>query len=82
MDELKQLEQQFPNFHYTACVSGSDNTNHHHCHGRASSVALTNHPNLSGWQVFLCGNADMVKETKRKAFLAKASMRDIFVDAF
>lgn len=81
---LNDLAQHYPNFHPTTCVSGSDATEDtvHYVHGRASNIALSQHPNLSGWKVFLCGNANMVKDTRRKAFLAKAAMQDIFADPF
>jgi hypothetical protein len=32
--------------------------------------------------VFLCGHPDMVKSSKRNAFLAGAALRDIQADAF
>lgn len=82
---LKELTQRYPNLHYTACVSGSNShqeITEHYTHGRASNIALSRHHNLSGWKVFLCGNANMVKDTRHKAFLAKASMQDIFADPF
>jgi hypothetical protein len=32
--------------------------------------------------MFLCGHPDMVKTAKMKAFMAGASMKDIYADAF
>jgi NAD(P)H-flavin reductase len=31
------------------------------------------HPDLSGWRVFLCGNPDMVNAAKRETYLAPPS---------
>ncbi|MDH5230719.1 MAG: 2Fe-2S iron-sulfur cluster-binding protein [Gammaproteobacteria bacterium] len=80
-DKLQALAQQHPNFTYTACISdGSiiENTKP----GRASQIALTEHPALKNWKVFVCGNPSMVNDTKKAAFLAGASLKDIFSDAF
>ena len=79
--ELKALTKQFSNFHYTPCVSSGSPSDGYE-KGRANDVALTNHPDLKGWKVFLCGHPDMVTNTKRKAFLAGASLNDIFSDPY
>ncbi|MFV2056364.1 MAG: 2Fe-2S iron-sulfur cluster-binding protein [Thiohalomonadales bacterium] len=50
--------------------------------GRCNVLALEDHPILSGWRVFICGNPAMVKATQRAVFLAGASMSDILVDSF
>jgi len=50
--------------------------------GRAEDVALADHPDLSGWRVYLCGYPPMVNDARRRAFLAGAGMSDIYVDPF
>ncbi|MBT6035595.1 MAG: 2Fe-2S iron-sulfur cluster binding domain-containing protein [Kordiimonadaceae bacterium] len=50
--------------------------------GPINEMALKNHPDLSGWRVFLCGDPDMVKKTKTKAYLADAALTDIYSDPF
>ncbi len=50
--------------------------------GPINDMALKNHPNLKGWRVFLCGDPEMVKKTKTKAYLADAALSDIYADAF
>lgn len=81
MDELKSLAQQQTNFQYTPCVSG-ENVSYGLVAGRANDVALSQYPKLDGWRVFLCGHPDMVNDTKRKAFLAGASLQEILADPF
>jgi len=80
-DELRALAAQYINFKYTPCVSGAA-PQPQYMHGRANEIALESHPNLKGWKIFLCGHPDMVANTKRKAFLAGASLSDIFSDPF
>ncbi|MGZ5027031.1 MAG: oxygenase, partial [Methylobacter sp.] len=72
---------QYPNFDYVPCLSGPDVT-HHFAAGRAHDVAFRHIPNLKNWRVFLCGHPEMVKVAKRNAFMAGASMKDIYADAF
>lgn len=81
VDELREMAEHYPNLHYIPCISGDDVPVQHQA-GRAVDVALTAHPNLAGWRVFLCGNPNMVKTARKKAYLAKAAMNDIYADAF
>lgn len=80
VDELKALAKQHGNFFYTPCVSGDDSTGF--TAGRANEVALTQHPKLGGWGVYLCGHPEMVNNTKRDTFLAGANFQDIYADPF
>ena len=80
-DTLTELAQKHGNVHYHGCVSG-DATGADVKAGRASEIALEEHPDLKGWQVFLCGSPEMVKKTRMKAYLAGATMNDISADAF
>jgi NAD(P)H-flavin reductase len=50
--------------------------------GRAEAQALCDHPQLKGWRVYLCGHPGMVQTAKRKAYLAGASLTDIYADPF
>jgi len=79
-DELKQLAKLHSNFFYTACISGDENQGY--TAGRANEVALSEIPKLDGWRIYLCGHPEMVNGTKKKAFLAGASLNDIHADAF
>ena len=81
VDELKALERLHENFSYVRCVS--EGAAPQGCEqGMVLDVALRDHPDLSGWRVFLCGNPNMVNAAKKQTFFAGASMRDIFADPF
>lgn len=81
VNDLKKLEEKYDNFRYVPCVS-DDEKIVQGVSGRVDIVALTSIKKLSGWRVYLCGNPDMVKSTKRKAYLAGASLKEIFADPF
>ncbi len=81
--ELQLLSQRYPQFTMVHAVSGPDKDMPSFAQrGRASDIALRNHPVLDGWRVYLCGHPEMVRATKRQAFLNGASMKAIFADAF
>lgn len=81
VDELRALAQVHPNFSYTPCISGGGPAENVSA-GRANEIALQRFPRLKGWRIFLCGNAEMVKGAKKKAFLAGAALQDIHADPF
>ena len=81
VDEIKNLVEQYSNFHYTPCVSSGSPPDGYE-KGRANDVALKSHPDLKNWKVYLCGHPNMVENTKKKAFLAGASLSDIYSDPF
>ncbi len=81
IDELRDMERRHPNFSYHPCLSGA-HVPPGFSAGRVHEAALRETPNLKGWKVFLCGHPEMVKVTRKKAFLAGASMQDIQADAF
>jgi ferredoxin-NADP reductase/ferredoxin len=78
---LDQLSKQHSNFHYLPCISGQESANGY-AKGRADNLAFQQITDLKNWRVFLCGHPEMVNTAKRKAFLAGASMQDIYLDAF
>jgi len=79
---LQTMAAQHDNFHYHACVSGDDEMTSDMESGRAADIAMHSHPSLKGYRLFLCGAPNMVKEMRKNAFLAGASMADISADAF
>lgn len=81
IEEMRQLQREYPNFHYTPCISQGDPPAGV-ARGRANDVALAAIPDLKGWRVYLCGHPDMVNQTKKQAFLNGALMQDIYSDAF
>ncbi len=81
IEELSDLSKAFPNFKYIPCISGGE-TPPGFAFGTVLDAAMAEHPDLSGWRVYLCGNPEMVSNAKREAFLAGASMSEIFADPF
>lgn len=81
VDELRALTERCPNVSYTPCISG-ETVPSGFAAARVNTVALAGYPQLKGWRVYLCGNIDMVKATKKKVFLAGATFKDILTDPF
>lgn len=79
--ELRDLARGHPNFDYTPCLSGPDVPSGH-ARGRVHDIALQEIDSLKNWRVYLCGHPEMVKSARKRAFLAGASMKDIYADAF
>lgn len=81
VDELKALDAIHANVHYHPCVSqGTPPAGM--TAGRADQKALEETGKLGGWRIYLCGREDMVKSVRQKAFLAGASLKDIYADPF
>ncbi len=81
IDELRSLAREYENFRYFPCLS-RESGYEAFLAARANDAALTEHKNLKGWRVFIAGHADMVGATKKRVFLAGASLGDIHSDAF
>jgi NAD(P)H-flavin reductase/ferredoxin len=81
IDEMRQLAEQYQNFHYSPCLSGQQ-VPEGFAAGRVNDVVLSQLPNLKSWRVFLCGHPDMVNQMKKQVFLKGAFMADIYADAF
>lgn len=81
--ELGELASEYENFHYHPCCdvvpkSASPKLRE----GRANDSAFADHQSLSGWQVVLCGHPEMVRLSKKFAYLGGASLGDIYADPF
>lgn len=81
VDELRALARDNPTFHYVRCVSGEDSPTDCRA-GRAADIALADHPDLTGWRAYLCGHPEMVRQTRRRIYLAGARLDDILADPF
>jgi ferredoxin-NADP reductase/ferredoxin/truncated hemoglobin YjbI len=87
---LRALADQHPNLHYVGCVSGPDLTPSAAAAtaapdavaGRAHEVARAAHPDLAGWQVYLCGLPAMVFAARVWTILAGARREDTIADPF
>ena len=80
--KLHDMAKNHTNFHYTPCVSGENSDQTIYMKGRANQIALEKFSQLNGWRVYLCGQPDMVLQTKKMAYLQGASLKDIYADAF
>ncbi len=80
--ELEAYAKHHENFSYTPCVADPEAHSARYSIGSPADVALATHKDLKGYRVFLCGNPNMVRACKRKAFLAGANLKDIHTDPF
>lgn len=80
-DVLTALESEYANFRHFRCCSGTDCTETPRA-GRALDRAFEDHPEVGGFSVFLCGNADMVHAGRVKALLCGAERAHIHADPF
>lgn len=81
VDELYKLSQQHENVFYFPCIEEGEMPPGFH-QGWATDIAAKLLPDLKGWRVYICGNAQMVHKFKRQAFLAGANLPDIHTDPF
>ncbi len=81
IEEMHALAERVENFHYYPCV-GQESVPKGVFAGRESQKALADHGDLTGWRVYLCGHEEMVTTTRKKSFLAGASLNDIYADPF
>lgn len=80
VDALTRLAASHGNLEYTACVL--QDAGDGHARGALDEVLFERFPSLSGHQVFLCGDPQLVQRMKRRAFLAGVRLDDIHADAF
>ena len=82
-DELTQLAKQHDNVSYYPCVMNIEkSTLTNIIEGDIGKIALNAVLKPKGWKSFLCGNEDLVKQLKKKIFLAGSNMQDIYSDPF
>jgi NAD(P)H-flavin reductase len=79
--ELEALADRCRNFTYRRCIlEGPAEDGVELC--TLDSAVLASASSFEGRRVFLCGDAALVQQMKRKIFLKGASMREIHADAF
>ncbi len=80
VDELREVGEKFPNFHYVPCVAQGDAPEGVAC-GTVHPLAARMLPDhLHGWIVFLCGGRSEVHALQRQVYLAGAAMNDIHLE--
>ncbi len=80
-NKLKELAFRHENIEYFPCVT-REKPERGAREARASDMAIEDNSDLKNYTVYLCGNADMVNNTKRKIFLAGVSLQNIHADPF
>lgn len=80
VEDLQRLAQGYPQLRYVPCVDTDPLPGYEQ--GQVHRIALGQNPNLKGWRVYLCGHPSMVATAKRQAYLAGASLGDIYADPF
>lgn len=82
-DKLIQLAEQHDNLTYYPCVvDAKKSTLSNIIEGDIGKIALETVPKPKGWKSFLCGDESLVKQLKKKIFLAGSNMQDIYADPF
>jgi len=79
--KLRKLAADYEQFYYYARVEHNKGNELFSAQTMEEMIAET-FPMLDNWQVYLCGNPNRVKLLRKQAFLAGASMQQIFSDAF
>jgi len=80
IQELKELAAKHANFTYNACVL--DDASDGLLGGALDTVLLAREKNLAQTRIFLCGDPALVMGLRKKLFMAGASLKQIFADAF
>jgi NAD(P)H-flavin reductase len=79
-EPLRRLAEAHPNVTYMPCVLESQEPDV--SVGRLDEVVAGLVPSPAGSQVFLCGDPDLVRQLKRRLYLAGAKLADLHADPF
>lgn len=82
VDALRALAEAHENLQYFPCALESAGDDDGIALQAIDAYVEATLPDLAGYRVYLCGHPDLVKTMQRGAFLAGASMNDIYTDAF
>ena len=80
-EKLRKFASDYNNFEYYPCLS-NDDSQIGYLYGRANDIALREHKNLADYKVYLCGHPDMVKDSKKRAYIQMADLANIYSDPF
>jgi CDP-4-dehydro-6-deoxyglucose reductase, E3 len=80
-EPLQHLVQTYSNFSYEPCALRGEPTQGLYV-GDLRQLVKERFKSLRGWRAFICGDPELVNALKKWAFLAGASMKEIFADAF
>lgn len=80
--ELDELAKQCSNLNIHYSLSQQEINEHNINPGRASELALATLNNIEQYDVYICGNPDMVRATQMNCFLKGVAMDNIHTDPF
>ncbi|MFY9311632.1 MAG: 2Fe-2S iron-sulfur cluster-binding protein [Bacteroidia bacterium] len=78
-DELHDLAARHDSFRYEPVVLAEGSPIRT---GKIDQVISADHPKLTGWRAYLCGDAAIVNAMKKRVFLAGMASREILSDPF
>jgi len=78
---LEEMAAAHSAFQYHPCVLNGPAGPGVHI-GAIDALVTERLPDLKGWRVFLCGPNELVSLMQRRTFLAGASLKEIYADAF
>ncbi|MGS2717524.1 2Fe-2S iron-sulfur cluster-binding protein [Eionea flava] len=81
-EKLAQLAGQYSNLHIHSVVKHDSGIEEKYLIGDVVDVVKQRHPEMQGYQVFLCGAPTMVNTLRRACFFQGAAMTHIHTDAF
>lgn len=81
VDELREIERTNPDFEYVPSVLSGEGAIGVHI-GALDGAVRSRCPSLAGHRVFICGDPEFVRATRKAVFLAGASMNAIHSDSF
>ncbi|OBS08884.1 2Fe-2S iron-sulfur cluster-binding protein [Acidihalobacter prosperus] len=87
VERMRAMAEQYTNLHYTPCVLEESGMPAASAVGEVEvggvdAVALGRHGDLKGWRSYFCGDPTLVTRMRKRAYLAGASLADIYADAF
>lgn len=80
-ETLLDLRRQHADFSYIPCLSQEDGSEGIR-HGRITAHAFDDLPDLSGWEVFLCGHPAMVEQARCQALVNGVRRDRVHADPF
>lgn len=80
VDEIREIEQYFPNFRYVGCVPRGAAADSDTTIGDVHQVMRRLLPDLGGWRAYLAGPRNFVDRLRRQTYLDGASIKEIFFD--
>ena len=79
---MQKLMKNYDSVYYIPVVLKSSGLVDGIIEGALDQEVLKTTDNFSGWNIYLCGDAQMIKKIQKQVFLKGASLKAIHADAF